>query len=133
MSGNKGRSITLKLNHLPPSELNPNKLRRLHWSERSRVSLEARQEVGWLAKVQWHDDKPMEKARISYEFLIKDRRKHDADNLLSACKAYTDGLIDAGVITYDDIKHLEIGMVRAVYASEDKTIITVAEIAVTAE
>ncbi len=122
------RTITIKLNHLPPPELNPNQLRRLHWSERSKVSLIARQEVGWLAKVQWHDDKPMMKARINYEFLIKDKRKRDADNLLSACKPYTDGLIDAGVIFYDDIKHLEIGTVRAEYSDRDETVITVEEL-----
>jgi len=88
----------------------------------------AREEVGWLAKSQWKDEKPMMKARISYEFLIKDRWKRDADNLLAACKPFTDGLIDAGVIFYDDIKHLEYGLIRTVYDGRDETIITVEEI-----
>ena len=122
------RGVTIKLDHLPYAELSPNRLRRLHWSERSRVSRIAREEVAWLAKSQWHDDKPMMKARISYEFLIKDRRKHDVDNLLSACKPFTDGLIDAGVIFYDDLEHLEYGLIRAVYDTRDETIITVEEI-----
>ena len=122
------RSITIKLPHLPYAELNPNKSRSLHWSVRSRVSKIAREEVAWMAKEQWHGQPPMMKARINYEFLIKDRRKHDVDNLLAACKAFSDGLIDAGVIFYDDMKHLEYGMVRAVYDNRDETIITVKEI-----
>ena len=122
------RSITIKLDHLPYAELSPNKLRRLHWSVRSEVSKIARAEVAWLAKAQWHDDKPMMKARISYEFLIKGRRKHDTDNLLAASKATTDGLIDAGVIFYDDLEHLEYGMIRAVYDTKDETIITIEEL-----
>lgn len=122
------RKIVVRLDHLPPTELNPNKLRSLHWSERSRVTQIARQEVGWLAKAEWGDQPEMVKARISYEFFIKDKRKHDADNLLSSCKPYTDGLIDAGVLTYDDIKHLEYGMVRAMYADKDETVITIEEL-----
>jgi len=88
----------------------------------------AREEVGWLAKTEWKDQKPMVRARISYEFLIKDRRKRDADNLLAACKPFTDGLIDASVIFYDDIAHLEYGLIRAVYADKDQTIITIEEL-----
>lgn len=122
------RSITIKLDHLPPSELNPNRLRSLHWTKRSEVSRVAREEVGWMAKAQWGEQPPMMKARISYEFIIKDRRKHDVDNLLSACKPFTDGLIDAGVLFYDDMKHLEYGMVRAVYDTRDETIITLEEL-----
>ena len=122
------RSITIRLDHLPPAELNPNRLRSLHWTKRSEVSRTAREEVGWLAKSQWKDQKPMMKARISYEFIIKDRRKHDVDNLLSACKPLTDGLIDAGVIFYDDMKHLEYGLVRAIYDTRDETNITIEEL-----
>ena len=122
------RKLVITLNHLPYPELNPNKLRSLHWSTRSNVSKIARDEVAWLAKIQWKDQKPMMKARINYEFLIKGKRKHDADNLLSACKPFADGLIDAGVIFYDDVKHLEIGLVRAVYNDKDQTTITIEEL-----
>jgi len=122
------RSITIKLNHLPAPELSPNRLRSLHWTKRSELMKVAREEVGWLAKSQWKDEKPMMKARISCEFLIKDRRKRDADNLLAACKPFTDGLIDAGVIFYDDMAHLEYGLIQAVYNSRDETIITVDEL-----
>ena len=121
------RSITITISHLPASELNPNRLRSIHWTDRSELMRTAREEVGWLAKSQWKDQKPMMKARLSYEFFIKDRRKRDADNLLAACKPFTDGLIDAGVIFYDDMVHLEYGLIRAVYDVKDETVITVEE------
>ena len=122
------RTLTIKLNHLPGPGLSPNRLRSLHWTKRSELMRTAREEVGWLSKAEWQDQKPMMKARISYEFLIKDRRKRDTDNLLAACKPFTDGLIDGGVLFYDDMKHLEYGMVRAVYDTKDQTTITVEEL-----
>ena len=121
------RSITIKLDNLPNPQLSPNRLRSLHWTDRSKLMRTAREEVGWLAKSQWKDQKPMMKARLSYEFFIKDRRKRDVDNLLAACKPFTDGLIDAGVIFYDDMAHLEYGLIRAVYDVKDETVITVEE------
>ena len=122
------RSIIVKLDHLPDPLLSPNRLRSLHWSKRSELMRTAREEVGWLAKAEWGDQKPMMKARISYEFLIKDRRKRDADNLLAACKPFTDGLIDAGVIFYDDVEHLETGLNRTIFDTKDETIITIVEL-----
>lgn len=122
------RKIILTLEHLPPSELNPNRLRSEHWSVRHKATNEAKTEIGWIAKVQWHDAPPMQKARISYEFHVKDHRKRDLDNLLSACKAYQDGLIEVGVMFYDDAAHLEIGSVKMIQDTEDKTVITVEEI-----
>jgi len=92
------------------------------------VSRIARDEVAWLCKAQWHDNGPMTKARISYEFLLKGNRPRDLDNLLAACKPFTDGLIDADVITYDNAKHLEYGQVKATYIDRNETIITVQEI-----
>ena len=103
------RSITIHLDHLPSPNLSPNRLRSLHWTKRSELMRIAREEVGWLAKSEWGDQKPMMKVRLNYKFLIKDRRKRDTDNLLAACKPFTDGLIDAGVIFYDDMAHLEYG------------------------
>jgi Holliday junction resolvase RusA-like endonuclease len=122
------RELKIVLDHLPPSELNPNNLRRLHWSVRARETAASKDEIGWLAKVDWYDNEPMTRARISYEFHLKDNRKRDLDNLLAACKAYTDGLIETGVIYCDDTQHLEIGSVKAIITGEEKTIITILEI-----
>ena len=120
------RILVIKLDHLPYTELSPNS--RLHWAIKARAIKASREEVGWLAKAQWKDQKPMMKARISYEFLIKNRRRRDADNLLAACKPFTDGLIDAGVIFYDDIEHLETGLNRTIFDTKDETVITIVEL-----
>ena len=39
------RTITITLDHLPPKELNPNNLRRTHWTVRSRFSRIAKDEM----------------------------------------------------------------------------------------
>lgn len=124
----KKRTLIIDLPHLPLKELNPNNLRRQHWSVRYRATQEAKEEIGWLAKAQWGDAEPMMKARISYMFHAKDRRKRDLDNLLSACKAYQDGLIEVGVLFNDDAEHLEIGGVSLTSDIMDKTYILVEEL-----
>ena len=120
------RQLVITIPHLPYPELNPNS--RVFWADKARVVKIAKDEIGWLAKAQWHDEKPMMKARISYAFFTKDHRRRDLDNLLSACKAYQDGLIEVGVLFYDDAKHLEIGSVTLTTDVEDRTIVTVEEI-----
>jgi len=88
----------------------------------------AREEIGWLVKAQWHDDKPMIKAKISYEFHIRNKRRRDMDNLFAMTKPWQDGLIDVGVIFFDDANHLEIGSMELVEDTEDKTIVTIEEL-----
>ncbi len=119
------RRLEIILEHLPPRELNPNT--KLHWAVKYKAIQEAKEEIGWLAKAQW-DGEPMMKARISYKFHAKDRRKRDLDNLLSACKAYQDGLIEVGVMFYDDAEHLEIGSISLTNDIMDKTCILVEEL-----
>jgi len=99
----------LILYHLPPSELNPNVLRKLHWTRRREVTQSAREEAGWMAKQAWKDREPFEKVTVSYQFTVRDGRKHDVDNLVSACKPYVDGLIDANVMMSDDYRYMKIG------------------------
>ena len=120
------RSIRIEIDHLPFRELNPNS--REHWAVKARAVRASREEIGWLAKVQWHDDKPMVKARISYQFHTKDKRHRDMDNLLSSAKAWQDGLIDAGVIFYDDSQHLEIGQCNVMQGDTEQSIVIVDEI-----
>ena len=124
----KGRRLEITLEHLPPKELNPNNLRRQHWSVRHRATKDAKEEIGWLAKAQWGDDEPMMKARISYMFHAKDRRKRDLDNLLAACKFIPDSLIEVGVLFNDDAEHLEIGRISLTNDVIDKTCILVEEL-----
>ena len=123
---NAKRTLIIDMPHLPPRELNPNT--KLHWAVKYKAIQEAKEEIGWLAKAQWGTDEPMMKARVSYTFHAKDRRKRDLDNLLSACKAYQDGLIEVGVLFYDDAEHLEIGRVALKNDTADRTVILVEEL-----
>ena len=120
------RELKITLDHLPYPELNPNS--RVHWAVKARAVKASREEVGWLAKHYWKDKEPMVKARISYEFMVKDRRKRDIDNLVAACKPFADGLIDAGVIFYDDSQHLEYGVSSVTTDDKNETIIRVVEL-----
>lgn len=102
------RAVRLELPY-PPAGLNPNRLRRLHWSQRSRVVREYREEIGWDSKVcaqkmmaiggPTFPLKPPVEATVT--FVVPDRRKTDEDNLLAMLKPAWDGLVDAGVLTGD--------------------------------
>jgi len=121
----KERRLIITISHLPYPELNPNS--RVHWAVKARAIKVSREEIGWLAKSQWHDEKPMIKARVSYDFHTKDKRHRDLDNLLAMTKPWQDGLIDAGVIFYDDAHHLEIGDIKLIQSDADQTIISIEE------
>ena len=120
------RKIEIEISHLPYSELSPNS--RVHWAIKAKAVKASREEIGWLAKAQWHDDKPMMKARISYTFHIKDKRHRDMDNLLAMAKPWQDGLIDAGVIFNDDAQYLEIGHIKVLRSDADQSIVVVEEV-----
>jgi len=122
------KTLTLTIDHLPPRDLNPNRARSIHWTKRSRVERSAREEAYWTAKAGCLWKQPLEKARISYVFNLKDHRNRDLDNLIAASKPFTDGLVDAGVIGHDDIEHLEYGSIRAVVTGTEATVIIVEEI-----
>ena len=121
------RKLELTLDHLPWPELSPNS--RLHWAVKARAVKSTKDEIGWLAKAAgwtcYH--KPMQKARISYEFHLKDNRRRDLDNLLASCKSLVDGLVDVGVLADDDSKHLEIGSVKCIQGTKEQTVISLTE------
>ncbi len=120
------RTLTITIEHLPSPELSPNS--RQHWAVKSRAVRAAREEVGWLAKAQWQDQKPMMKAQITYHFSVDNYIRRDMDNLIASCKAFQDGLVDAGVIFYDDAAHISLGVCSLTIDCEDKTVIEIVEI-----
>ncbi len=121
------RQFEITLDHLPDSRLNPNQLRRLHWTERREATDTARQEIGWLTKMKWREG-PMVKVKVFYKFTVKDGRRHDVDNLVSACKPYIDGLIDVNVLMSDDYKYMSIGGASIERGEKYSTTITVQEV-----
>ncbi len=120
------RKLQIIIDHLPYAELSPNA--REHWMVKSQMVRASREEIGWLAKSQWHDDKPVMRARISYEFHVKDKYYRDLDNLFAMCKPWQDGLVDAGVLFSDNAQHLVIGTIRVIQGDIEQSIITVEEI-----
>ena len=121
-------SFTLVIPHLPPSELFPNRLRSIHWSKRSQIEREAREEGYYEAlAIKPTNYVAPEYAEVSYLFVISDRRIRDIEAMLIACKPYIDSLVDAGIILKDDCFHLRIGSARVVDGCK-QTVITIKEV-----
>lgn len=74
----------------PPKELNPNQLRRLHWSVRSKKMSEYKDACYLIAKVS--GIKPVKNPLLLIDFYPPNKARRDVDNCLSACKAGIDGL-----------------------------------------
>lgn len=49
------------------------------------------------------------KATVSYRFCVKTNTRQDTENMRHRCKAYVDGLVDAGVMAGDHWQVLESG------------------------
>ena len=85
----------------PADALQPNA--RVHWAAKAAAVKRARSDA-WLCanaikrQVGWIKCKA---ATIRATFYAPQKRKRDGDNHLAACKAYFDGLADAGVIEND--------------------------------
>ena len=120
------RTLKLTIFHLPYRELSPNSC--VHWAVKARVARAQREETGWLAKIEWQPLMPMKHATISYTFVVKDKRHRDLDNLISACKSFQDGLIDAGVLESDNSQHLTLVQCNVMQGEAEQTIITLNEV-----
>ncbi len=84
---------------LPPSDyFTPNS--RVHWSKRARCARAWRTAVHMLALQA--EIPAQDHVTVALEFFPPDRRRRDADNLVSGVlKHCLDGLVDAGVIVDD--------------------------------
>lgn len=127
-----GSAITVNFDTLPYSELNPNNLRREHWSKRSEVTQTAREEAKLLGlqavRAQGVVVLPFQTCEIEEVFYVPTRRKIDIRNLSSACKAWEDGLVDAGVMAADDCWHVLRVTSRVIYRKgKEGTQITITE------
>lgn len=79
----------------PARDLHPNA--RVHWARRGKAAKAARR-MGWAAaieaglpRVQW----PQHRLHVWIDAFPPDRRRRDADGLLSALKSALDGIADA--------------------------------------
>lgn len=85
----------------PSKALQPNA--RVHWAAKAKATKQARYEAELVATavmrlVGWTK---CERASIEYVFYDPVKRRRDRDNHLAACKAYNDGLADAGIVGND--------------------------------
>ena len=120
------RLLVIEIEHLPYEELSPNA--RLHWSKVAAFRKVAREEIGWLAKAKWGQQPAMDLAELRYQFNLPDKRCRDVDNLIASCKAFQDGLIDAGVIVYDDAQHLKLAPPVVTFGTQARTYIYLKEV-----
>ena len=96
-------SVTLEIPELPPS---PNATRRnAHWSHRARLDKKWRD---YGASVEAHPTR-WERVRLAITFFLPDKRRRDPGNLVGSegLKGLIDGLVDAGVITDDNVSVIE--------------------------
>ena len=102
---------------LPPRDASPNA--RVHFHRLSNVKRTMKDVM--IASVlempsQDRPDEPWDKAHLTITFRSSDKRRRDIDNLLSASKAYVDGLVAAGVIIDDSSDNLSYSL----YYEKDK-------------
>ena len=93
--------IEVVINRLPNRLLSPNA--RVHWRTRHKAGAEDVEEVALLARAASFGIKglPWDRAHIDIEWVSKDKRKRDIDNLLAASKYFIDSLRWGGVIVDD--------------------------------
>lgn len=110
------RVFRLRLDHLPARELSPN----ARLVPQAKIPyLAAAKKEAWAMALNLWSGPPMEHAALSYVWHLPTRRVRDHDNLISAAKAYLDGIVAAGVLVSDDVWHLDMDGARAVLNKKD--------------
>ena len=92
---------------LPPRDASPNA--RVHYMKLANVKRNQRDlMIASVLEMPSMDrpNEPWDKAHLTITFRASDKRRRDIDNLLSASKAYVDGLVAAGVIIDDSSDNL---------------------------
>lgn len=77
----------------PSTDLSPNA--RVHWSRKAKATKEARNVARWLTAAAKGRTEVTGGIGVSLTFHPPDKRRRDADNLLSSCKGVLDGIADA--------------------------------------
>ena len=77
----------------PPAVLSPNS--RAHWGRKAKAAAKARGDARILCQAVGIRALPWSAMAVSITFYPPDRRRRDADNMLSSSKAVLDGLADA--------------------------------------
>ena len=70
---------------------------RIHWRQRAALTKEVRERTAFKAE----GIPAMKACTVSLTWVVNDKRRRDADNLVPTLKAMCDGLVDAGVVPDD--------------------------------
>lgn len=99
------RSITITIPGRPPT---PNVNTRLVWQARAKHIKHWRDVAATAADaaLEGQEWAPLERARLTVTFILPDHRDRDLDNLIASSKVLTDGLVRAGVLAGDSIRHI---------------------------
>ena len=104
--------IIIEVNSLPPVEFSPNA--RVHWAKRYKAGKQYKQEVYYnaLQAITSLSKKessllPLPYAEMSLLFVVGEERIRDENNWVARFKPGQDALIFAGIIAFDDMKHLK--------------------------
>jgi len=101
--------IVITFDDLPYVELRANYHKSNFWAERSSSTKLARQEayiLGLSYKRFLPDFEPVESCEIEEVFTVDNKQRRDIENLMLGCKAFIDGLVDAGILVDDSWKHV---------------------------
>jgi len=118
--------IEVVINRLPNRILSPNA--RVHWRTRHKAGADDVEEVALLARAASFGVKglPWDIAHIDIEWVSKDKRKRDTDNLLSASKYFIDSLRWGGIIVDDSAENVTYSLSYRISKEEGpKTIIRI--------
>ena len=90
---------------LPDPLLSPNSYG--HWAPKAKAVREAKDMVVCAVLEQGHRTEPLTHATVTVSFVLPNRRRRDHGNLIASAKAYLDGLTLAGIISDDDLTHID--------------------------
>ncbi len=101
--------IVITFDDLPYVELRANYHKSNFWAERSSSTKLARQEayiLGLSYKRFLPDFDPVQSCEIEEVFTVDNKLRRDIEGLMYGCKAFIDGLVDAGILVDDSWKHV---------------------------
>ena len=84
---------------VPAKQLSPNA--RCHFMAKARITKQARATAAAMALAALSTRPQWKRATVKAVWSFPDARRRDLDNLQASCKAYLDGLVDAGIIEDD--------------------------------
>ena len=114
---------------LPPRDASPNA--RVHYMKLANVKRNQKDlMIASVLELMPMDrpNEPWEKAHLTITFRASDKRRRDIDNLLSASKAYVDGLVAAGIIVDDSSENLSYSLYYEKSKEHAATIFDIKEI-----